>query len=334
MNISKPRHCPACGGEITAGMDECPHCTLPFTMDGGAERTMCQCRITEERVIEIARNWWAGLLMAYDLNRKCHIDECSLKYVPFWKLRARARGYVKGYALQSGETDVDLCITIDRSYVWNEIACDFKDFGMKHVGSLDCGTRPYDANLAQVSALTVSKRTAMTDGISAIEEKAVNSAGVPHITSKSVTAVPTEMSLVFYPVWTLRYSYHDEAYSVIVDGVTGDIVAGRAPGDYTLMRISAAAGLLIGTAMVLLVIYVIRIGSSMEVLYPIAGIAAICLILAYEAFSFYSNGPVICCGGFHDGYRPFNYFVQKKLRDTSRFIRIDKTGERGSDYQS
>jgi hypothetical protein len=226
-------------------------------MDGGAERTMFKCTVPEEQAIRVVRNWWAGLLMAYDLNRKSRIIECSLRYVPFWKLRARALGYVKGYALQSCENDVDLNINVDEYFVWNEIACDSRDIGMKHIDSLDCETTPYDAHAAQVLDVTISKRAAITDGRSAIGEKAVNSVDVPHVTSKSMTVFPLEIGLVFYPIWTLRYSYHGQAYSAIVDGVTGDIVAGRAPGDYTLMHVGVAVGLLVCAVVATLAIYVI-----------------------------------------------------------------------------
>jgi hypothetical protein len=72
----------------------------------------------------------------------------------------------------------------------------------------------------------------------------------------------------------------------------------------------------------------------MEALCPLIGIAAICLILTYEAFAFYSKGPVITCGGFKDGYRLFDYGQQYRPGATSGFARIDVTGKKDFNSRS
>ena len=37
-------------------------------------------------------------------------------------------------------------------------------------------------------------------------------------------------SLVYYPLWVLRYSYRGRSFQVVVDGFSGEVLYGKAPG--------------------------------------------------------------------------------------------------------
>jgi hypothetical protein len=51
------------------------------------------------------------------------------------------------------------------------------------------------------------------------------------------------MSLVYYPLWVVRYEYRGRMYSTTSDGATGRLLFGRAPGNdvYRVMCLLAGA---------------------------------------------------------------------------------------------
>jgi len=59
---------------------------------------------------------------------------------------------------------------------------------------------------------------------------------------------PKAFELIFYPFWVVRYNYSDRDYFAVADGVTGDILSGRAPGDPLYQSLSIGAGGSIGGA--------------------------------------------------------------------------------------
>jgi hypothetical protein len=52
--------------------------------------------------------------------------------------------------------------------------------------------------------------------------------------------------MIYYPVWVVRYSYHDRMYMDTVDGVTGQVLSGRAPGDPLFQSLAMTGGAVVG----------------------------------------------------------------------------------------
>jgi hypothetical protein len=196
----------------------------------GVERAMAKVNVTHEQAIRSLRNWWSGLFMAYDLNRQALITECQLIYVPFWKLRAKVTGRVVGYAYAI-EEDIELDVKIDQTYLWTGIACDIREFGVDYLRNPEIVTEPYDPHLGSIADLTIPMKNAMADGRSWIEYAALKNVDVPNINFKRINVQPLEVLLIFYPLWTIKYSYYKQKYRATVDGVTGEILAQNvAPG--------------------------------------------------------------------------------------------------------
>jgi hypothetical protein len=55
------------------------------------------------------------------------------------------------------------------------------------------------------------------------------------------------LSLVYYPLWIARYQYRDRSYQVVVDGVTGEILYGKAPGNIFYRAAMLVGGMAAGT---------------------------------------------------------------------------------------
>ena len=56
-----------------------------------------------------------------------------------------------------------------------------------------------------------------------------------------------QLSLVYYPLWIARYQYRDRSYQVVVDGVSGDVLYGKAPGNVFYRAAMLVGGMASGT---------------------------------------------------------------------------------------
>jgi len=57
------------------------------------------------------------------------------------------------------------------------------------------------------------------------------------------------LSLVYYPLWVARYEYKKRNYQVVVDGVNGDVLYGKAPGNILYRAAALVLGMALGNLM-------------------------------------------------------------------------------------
>ena len=58
--------------------------------------------------------------------------------------------------------------------------------------------------------------------------------------------VQNRFGLVYYPLWVLRYLYRDRAFQVVVDGYTGKVLYGKAPGSTIYRALVLVGGMIVG----------------------------------------------------------------------------------------
>jgi hypothetical protein len=138
-----------------------------------------------------------------------------------------------------------------RDFEWSRIACDVGDLGIQNLRNLRGEALLHEEGSIPTFEATTSATDAKAQGETEIRNMARQSAGVPKITFEKIHVIPRYLGLVFYPVWIGRYEYAGRSYFATVDGVTGQTISGRAPGD-PLYRAaimtggSAAGGLMAG----------------------------------------------------------------------------------------
>jgi hypothetical protein len=54
------------------------------------------------------------------------------------------------------------------------------------------------------------------------------------------------MGIVYYPLWVLRYIYRGRTFQVVVDGFSGDVLYGKAPGSVFYRAAVLVGGMAIG----------------------------------------------------------------------------------------
>ena len=257
--------CPSCGGALSieegAKLTNCKYCDalLGVEGEGGVFKTTFKNNVGDQQAGGVLKTWFGKGLKARDLPARATITELYPIYLPFWRLSARAAGWVCGYE-ERRHTDsqgrvhterIDMERMVLRDFEWSRIACDVGDLGIQNLRNLRGEALLHEEGSIPTFEATTSATDAKAQGETAIRNMARQSAGVPKITFEKIHVIPRYLGLVFYPVWIGRYEYAGRSYFATVDGVTGQTISGRAPGD-PLYRAaimtggSAAGGIMAG----------------------------------------------------------------------------------------
>jgi hypothetical protein len=310
MGITLSMNCPTCGGAVSvqegAKIVSCPYCSLLLSIEGdqGVSKIMLKNKLDKSKAESIARNWMSGGLKARDLKAKAEVTECYPIYVPFWKLHGRAAGWVCGYREEHHDKHthrIPMEKMVLREFDWNGAACDVGDIGVEHLSNLDGEAMLHDEGSIPTFEVTTSPTDAAGLGAAGIRKAAVNSASVEHETFINMHVFPKGLMLLYYPIWMLRYKYTGRMYFVTLDGITGKVLSGRAPGDALMRSIAMAAGMFIGgfgSAMGLRFLVTVQGDATMAGLVIIGA----CLAIAGLTFTFFRHGSEVTTGSLQGGF--------------------------------
>ena len=252
--------CPSCGGALTLteGLRtfNCKYCgsLLMIKGENGTVKYSVPRKIKRDESIAKAYNWLgSGLAKAKGLKTKSKITDAFPVYIPYWRISADVVGWVFGrektasYTSNTSEyKDVEKKIqcSFDRTYAASDVA----ELGVKQVNlsgdelhSLDFETLQQDGMVFNVVS---SESDALEHAKGDFIVNAKDTAKVDDVSFEHYDLVRESVSIVYYPLWVIRYSFANRVYQVVVDGASGDICYGKAPGN-NLYR--AVAGVL-GTA--------------------------------------------------------------------------------------
>jgi hypothetical protein len=63
------------------------------------------------------------------------------------------------------------------------------------------------------------------------ENQTRGQANLDRVSQSFVRIVRPHQGLVFYPLWVMRYTFHNRIFQVVVDGFSGEVLYGKAPGN-------------------------------------------------------------------------------------------------------
>ncbi|RQD82075.1 MAG: hypothetical protein D5R99_00195 [Methanocalculus sp. MSAO_Arc1] len=260
-------NCPSCGGRIDIQEGEqlalCPFCEAAHSLvvDKGVGKIRLKNTLDAGKAEEIVRAWFKKGLKARDLTEESRITEVSSLYLPFWRLVGQGRAIACGYTERQDTDDKGNTQTstdyyervVDREFTWTEIACDSGDIGVTTLRNTEGEAAPLEEGEVPTFEPTSSRDDANDRAKEGIRNMALAeaTAGIENVTFSRSFILPKGFELVYYPFWIVRFRYKERGYFAIVDGVTGQILSGRAPGDplYQTLIIgfgSAVAGSLTG----------------------------------------------------------------------------------------
>ncbi len=259
-DLSIGLNCPACGGAISIQEGEnvvnCQYCSSTLWVEGdkGVYTVAFKNKVTKDSAKAAAQNWWKHGLKARDLKTKGIVTEVYPIYLPFWNISTRVVGWVCGYEDRK-HSDSKGNTTTERIYkeqmvlqdvTFSQISCDPGDLGIKKLRNFSGESSFEDFEMIPTFESTTSKDDALNQAREEALAKGKQSANIPNVTFERLHAFPKRISMIYYPVWVLRYTYLERVYLLTVDGVTGKVLSGRAPGDPLFQSLAITAGTSVG----------------------------------------------------------------------------------------
>ncbi len=309
--------CPRCGGALSVpdgqALVKCPYCGQASLVDGerGVPRYQVPARVDRAAVDAAFKRFLSGnMSIAFDAGSRGRVTEAFMVSVPFWASWGRVLGWVFGRKrVRSGKhthmKPREIKITEDAA--WTGPACDISEFGIGYIPLEGRPIEPYRDEELHARGMVFEPVGAVAEAREAAAAwyagYAARRADLTEIDQSIVRLLNASFGLVFYPLWVLRYEYNGRLYQLVIDGYTGDVVYGRAPGN-TMYR----AGVLVGG---------MAVGSVLGVSVPCSLLLGLANSSGRDSTGLLVFAGVVALAGFGlmaAGYRAFRYGEVYELR--------------------
>jgi len=169
-----------------------------------------------------------------------------------------------------------------KDYIWNKAACDVSEFGVQEVDNsgISGNLEPFDISAVEKQGMVFEPTYSRTDATLESEkwmlDQAKRSADIDEVMFQKLHTIGKKLSVVYYPLWVIRYKFKERDYQVVVDGLANKLLYGRAPGS-TLFRVSMFIGSLMAGNLLLTTSlrYYSADSNDLLIVGAIAGIALI-----------------------------------------------------------
>ena len=308
--------CPSCGGalEVATGLRvvTCPYCQKPLLATGEivTRRLAVLPKIPASRAREVAQGWLVrGLNKDRKLRTEAEIGEAFLCFLPFYRIEADAVGYALGTeqrtrTVGSGKSrrtqtyEVDVEVPVQASLDRTVPAVNVAEWGVRRVNLAGDQLVPFDPNalerLGMVFPATGSEPESRAAAIQEFLAESDPGARLHRVRFKLLHAVRERLSVLYYPLWVVRYRFRERSYQVVVDAEDGSVAYGKAPGNdlyrAVVMVLAEAAACFLATTAVHLAIRMEDDGGCGVVIAAGAGALA---ILGWGWRKFRHGGEVI-----------------------------------------
>jgi hypothetical protein len=153
-------------------------------------------------------------------------------------------------------------------------------------------------------------------------------ASLDRVSQVFVRSIRQRFGLIYFPLWVLRYTYRGRAYQVVVDGYSGLVLYGKAPGNTLYRAAVLVGGMALGAFMM-----VDLSAACFAIAFNIEGDGVGMFIIAGLAVI------VIGVGLMATGYRKFRYGEQFEYRRdgpkaSMGWLQVGKTIAQMGDVQS
>lgn len=293
--------CPSCGGALEVGTGlrvvTCPYCQKPLLATGeiGTRRLAVLPTIAASRSREVAQGWLArGFNKDRKLRTEAEMGEAFLCFLPFYRIEADAVGYALGTeqrtrTVGSGKSrrtqtyEVDVEVPVQASLDRTVPAVNVAEWGVRRVNLAGDQLVPFDPHalerLGMVFPATGSEPESRAAAIQEFLAEADPSARLHRVRFKLLHAVRERFTVLYYPLWVVRYRFRQRSYQVVVDAEDGTVAYGKAPGNdlyrALVMVVAEAAACFLATTAVHLAIRMEDDGGCGVVIAAGAGALAI-----------------------------------------------------------
>lgn len=265
--------CPRCGGIVPVPEGQaivaCPYCDQRSVVsaeqqgdldtgaaDFGVRRYQAPLQVTREQAVDQLKRFLSGKVqVARDAAAQAQLKDAFLVHLPFWGVWGRGVAWAFGQ-VQVGSGDNKRYEPrekkVARELVWNCPACEVGEFGVNQIPLEGCAMEPFNADLLHRSGMVFEPVGSAQQALEAAEqefgETIRGEVKLERTAQLFAKVVRPKMGLVYYPLWVLRYHYHGRAFQIVVDGVRGDVLYGKAPGSVAYRAAMLVGGMAFGAA--------------------------------------------------------------------------------------
>jgi len=237
-------NCPNCGGVVPVPEGHviaiCPYCDLRSFVKGerGLQRYQVPRRVTRDQALEALKRFLSSnFAIARGVAQKAVLEDTFIAHVPFWVTWGRVFGWVFGQKrVGSGDNKryEPREVRSIQEMTWNGVACDVGEFGVSRVTLEGRPIEAFDAEALHTSGMVFEPVGSRTEASQAaartFSHRLRNAARLDRISQVFERSIQERSGLVYYPLWVLRYLYRGRSFQVVVDGFSGEVLYGKAPG--------------------------------------------------------------------------------------------------------
>lgn len=251
--------CPNCQGrlQIAEGVRiiRCPYCDLRSLVRGerGVLRYQVPRRLDRAAALEKAKGFLRGLDRAPGLSSRADFTDLFVVYLPFWSEWAEVAAWFFGKKkVGSGKNRrlVPKEVRLVGTRTWNQAACDVQEFGVNDVSLAGQTLQAFEAEALHADGMVFEPVTAAgvawAEAAAAIDGDVRSKAKLDVIASERIERLGGRRALVYFPLWVARYTFRDRAYQIVLDGTSGKVLYGKAPGNIWFRAAALVGGFALG----------------------------------------------------------------------------------------
>jgi hypothetical protein len=249
-------NCPNCGGVVPVPegvrIVQCPFCDQHSLVQGerGVQRWQVSRRVSREGAVKSVQGFFTGLKKATDLRKRARVSEVFLVYLPYWRMSAFVAGWMFGRVRSGDDKTKPVEVEIMEEMHWNDAAVDVSEFGVHRVSVSKQDLEPYDPDRLHAEGMVFEPSESRTEAMAEAEAHFIHRGrGKKKLKTKffeKFHLLRTRLGLVYYPLWVARYEYRKRNYQVVVDGVRGEVLYGKAPGNIFYRAAALVVGMALG----------------------------------------------------------------------------------------
>ena len=312
-------NCPNCGGMVAipegAVVVRCTYCDMRSFVRGerGLRRHQVPQRVQRENAIEAMRRFFSSsIAIARNTAAQAQLDEAFLVYLPFWTVWGRVAVWAFGEErVGSGDRAryEPREVRVVQEMTWNGAAADVGEFGVDQVPLTGQELEPFNADTLHQQGMVFEPVNSFAEALKSAEDEFQSQVrsriGLDRLSQLFTRLFRHRTGLVYYPLWVLRYLYRGRAFQVVVDGSSGKVLYGKAPGNTIYRAARLVAGMAVGAFL--------AIDASAGVLYTMGsddnGSGAFFFALALLV-----GGAIL----MYTSYRAFRYGEQYEYRQSGK----------------
>ncbi len=220
----------------------------------GIRRYQAQQQVNRDQAVACFQRFISGKFqVARDCAKEARVTEVFLVHLPFWAVWGKGMAYAFGQQ-QVGSGDNKRYEPREKKHVsemsWNAPACEVGEFGVRQILLDGCPLEPFNPVKLHSTGMVFEPIGSAQSAIHSAKEtftKTVSSKVSLSRTEQIIVRLARpRLGLVYYPLWVIRYLYRGRSFQVVVDGVRGEALYGKAPGSVAYRAGVLVAGMAAG----------------------------------------------------------------------------------------